>query len=124
MGRIPGKTVRPLGEIRVVLPRRFFDVLFDGTTWPRTDVHFEFQFTNGGMVFRMILEGEVHGFVIGRYKYHEKIRIYSLDHGTVVEPSVFVKSWTEAAKTVRNMIQAKRAATLFATGEKAEKGDT
>lgn len=121
MVRIPGKTIRPLGEIRVVLPKRFFDVLFDGTTWERGKVRFEFQFDHDGMTFRMILEGEVHGFVIVRYRSHQKIRILPLSQGDKTG-SVYVKSWTEAAETVKNMIQAKRAATLFATGEKTEKG--
>jgi len=85
-------------------------------------VHFEFQFTHDGMVFRMVLEGEVHGFVIGRYKSHQKIRILPLDGGKTDGSTVFMKSWTEAAETVRNMIQSKRAGHLFATGEKSEKG--
>lgn len=118
MGRVPGKTVRPLGEIRVVLPRRFFDVLFEGTTWEKDKIRFEFQFTHDGVSFRMILEGEVHSFVIARYRYHQKIRILSMANVGKDGSSVYVKGWKEAAETVRNMIQSKRVGNLMATGEK------
>jgi hypothetical protein len=104
-----------MGEMKVVLPRAFFTVLLDGVLWDKTKINFEFRWDADNLAFSVVVEGERHGFVISREKKHGKIRILPLNSGDF---SFHAKSWEEAAAGVKNVIQAKRAGHLMATGEK------
>lgn len=115
MVRIPRKTIRPLDEVRVVLPRQFFNVLFGGVTWDRTKANFEFRWESSDLIFSVVVDGEHHGFKVSRNKAHGKIRILPLSGN---DSSFYVYGWEEAAERIKNVIQAKRAGQLMATGEK------